>query len=70
MKYEILTPFVSTKYDQVSTKGLLAFWGGEYNESNEILSVNENNVASSPNLEDMHQIEASPIGHNNWCGNE
>jgi len=27
-------------------------------------------VGSSPNLEDMHQKEVSPIGQNNWCINE
>jgi hypothetical protein len=41
--------------DQVSTQGLLAFSRGEYSESNEFPSVNEDDVASSPNLEDMCQ---------------
>jgi hypothetical protein len=27
-------------------------------------------VGSSPNLEDMHRKETSPIGQNNWCRNE
>ncbi len=35
--------------DQVSIEGLLSFLGGEYNESNESLSVNENDVANLPN---------------------
>jgi hypothetical protein len=56
--------------DQVSTEGLPSFLGGEYNESNESLSANENDVANLPNLKNMHQIQTSPIRHNNWCGNE
>jgi hypothetical protein len=37
-------------------KGLPTFFEDEYiNENNESHNVNENNVASSPNLEDMHQ---------------
>jgi hypothetical protein len=43
---------------------------GEYTESSESFSANENNVASSPNLEDMHKKEVLPIGHSNWHGNE
>jgi hypothetical protein len=49
------------------TQGLLAFLGDEYSESSESLSANEDNVASSPNLKDMHQREALPIGHSSWC---
>jgi hypothetical protein len=30
------------------------FLGGEYNEISEFLNVNEDNVASLPNLEDLH----------------
>lgn len=44
--------------------------GGDYNKSNESLNVNENNVASSPNLEDMHRKEALPIGCRSSHGNE
>ncbi len=46
------------------------FLGDEYNESSEFLNANENDVASSFNLEDMHQIKALPIKRNNWCGKE
>ncbi len=51
--------------DQVYIQRFLAFLGGEYNESNETLSVNEDDVASLPNLKDMCRKEALPIGHNN-----
>jgi hypothetical protein len=44
--------------------------GGEYNESSEFLSANEGNVGNSPNLKDMHQREAIPIGCSNWHGKE
>jgi hypothetical protein len=37
------------------------FLGGEYNESNEFLGANENDVASSSNLENMRQKEAPSI---------
>jgi len=40
--------------DQVSTQELLVFSRGEYNERSEFLGANEDNVASSPNLEDLH----------------
>jgi len=56
--------------DQVSTQGLLAFLRGEYNKNNKSFSVNEDDLASSPNLKDMCQKEALPIGHNNWHGKE
>ncbi len=56
--------------DQVYTQGLLVFFGDEYNENNEFLNANENNVASLPNLKDMHQKEALLIRHNSWCGKE
>jgi hypothetical protein len=52
--------------DQVFTQGPLAFLGGEYNESSESFGTNENNMASLPNLKDIFQGEAPPIGHNNW----
>jgi len=39
--------------DQVSTQGLPMFLGGEYNESNEFLNANEDDVESSFNLEDL-----------------
>jgi hypothetical protein len=42
----------------------------EYSESNESLSVNEDCVASLPNLEDMHRKEASLIGPSSWCKKE
>ncbi len=38
------------------------FLRGEYNENSDFFNVNEGNVGSSPNLEDMHQREALPIG--------
>jgi len=43
------------------------FSGGEYNESSESFNANEDDVASLPNLKDMCQREAPPIGHSNWC---
>ncbi len=46
------------------------FSRGEYSESSESLSVNEDCVASLPNLEDMHQKEASLIRLSNWCKKE
>ncbi len=39
--------------DQVSTSGLPAFSKGEYNESGESFNANEDDVASSFNLENM-----------------
>jgi hypothetical protein len=39
---------------------------GEYNEGNEFLGANENDLESLLNLEDMCHREAPPIGHNNW----
>jgi hypothetical protein len=39
--------------DQVFTQGLPTFWGAEYNESNDSLNVNEDNVENSFNLEDL-----------------
>ncbi len=56
--------------DQVSTQRLRAFSRGEYSESNESLSVSEDDVASSPNLKDMCQREVSLIGRSNWCRKE
>jgi len=52
--------------DQVSTQGPLKFLKGEYNEDNESLSANENDVESLLNLEYMCHREAPPIGHSNW----
>jgi hypothetical protein len=46
------------------------FLGGEYSESSESLSVNEDCVASLPNLEDTHRKEASLIGPSSWCKKE
>jgi hypothetical protein len=58
--------------DQVSTQELLAFWGGEYSKSSEYFGANEDDVASSPNLQDMHQRKVPPIGCSSWhrkeCG--
>ncbi len=42
------------------------FLGGEYNERSEFFGANEDDVASSPNLEDLHWKEASPIGCSSW----
>ncbi len=39
-------------------------------ESSESLSANEDDVSSSPNLENMCRREISPIGHNSWCKKE
>jgi len=39
---------------QVSTQRFPTFWGGGYSSSIESFSVNENDVPSLPNLEDMH----------------
>ncbi len=55
---------------QVFTQSLPEFLGGEYSEGSESFRVNEDNVVSSPNLEDMRQIKASQIGHINWRGRE
>jgi hypothetical protein len=56
--------------DQVCTKGLPTFLGGQYSESSDFFNTNEDNVASLPNLEDMCQKEAPPIGLSSWRGNE
>jgi hypothetical protein len=50
--------------DQVFTQKFLVFSGGEYSESNESLGADENNVASSFNLEDLCQRYSLPIRHN------
>ncbi len=39
------------------------FLRGEYNESNEFFSVNENDLGSLLNLEDMHGRKVPSIGH-------
>ncbi len=57
------------KNDQISTQGL-TFSRGEYNESSKSLCANENGVASSPNLEDIHRKKTLLIGHSSWCGME
>jgi hypothetical protein len=61
--------------DQVSTQELPTLGGGgggEYSKRNEELGVDEDDVASLPNLQNMHQREAPPIGCSNWhkkeCG--
>jgi hypothetical protein len=46
------------------------FLGGEYNESSESFNVNEDDVASLPNLEDMCQREVQPIRHSSGCEKE
>ncbi len=56
--------------DQVSMQGFLPFSKGEYNENNEYLSVNEDDVASFLNLKDMGRKEISLIGHSSWCRKE
>ncbi len=55
---------------QVSMQGFLAFSKGEYNENNEYLSVNEDDVASFFNLKYMGRKEVSFIGHSSWCRKE
>ncbi len=56
--------------DQNSTQGLLVFFGDEYLESSESFNANEDDVASSFNLKNMHQKEVSLIGHNSWYGKD
>ncbi len=50
---------------KVFTQNLLEFLGGEYSKVSESLNVNEDDVASLPNLEDMCQKKAPQIGHIN-----
>jgi hypothetical protein len=56
--------------DQVFTQGFFVFSGGEYNESNESLGANEDDMVSLLNLKDIHRKEALPIGHSSWHGKE
>jgi len=44
--------------------------GVEYIERSESLSANEHDVASSPNLKDMHQREVLLIGDSSWHESE
>ncbi len=48
-----VSTFGKHQNDQVSTEKLPTCFGGEYNESSESFSANEDDVASLPNLEDM-----------------
>lgn len=52
--------------DQVFTQGFFVFSGGEYNESNEFLGANEDDVVSLFNLKDMRWREALPIRRSSW----
>jgi hypothetical protein len=57
--------------DQDSTRGLPILFRSAYNiGSSESLSAHEDDVASSPNLEDMRQKEVLPIGRSSWCKKE
>jgi hypothetical protein len=56
--------------DQVFTQGFFVFSRGEYNESNESLGANEDNVVSLLNLKNMRRKEAPPIGRSSWHGKE
>jgi hypothetical protein len=56
--------------DQVSTQKFLVFLGGEYSESKESFGADEDNVATSPNLENLCQRDSLLIKHNSWHGKE
>jgi hypothetical protein len=67
----MLAQLERTKIIKILPKGSFFLCGNEYNiESSESLSANEDDVSSSPNLEDKCRRVISPIGHNNWCKKE
>jgi hypothetical protein len=65
----MLTQLKNTKMIEFLSKGSSCL-GDEYSESSKSFDVNEDDVASLLNLENMSQREAPLKGHNSWWRKE